>query len=494
MNSMIKLAMFVVGFCVVFGLTTVVSAQQHGGAPAGYTDICFGAFNSAYSDGVISSAEAVQLTQTCVSMDLVQIGFFEDMADRLNGGQSRPTFGGMSDVINFFNGCHESTEIRCPNPGTVPPPVRPRTPRRLVVEGRGPHHMEGRGWHREVVCENGTIGVPIDWRHSRTEGESRRHEEPGITLVIIHCVDAHNTAAPPIVIEDGEDDLEEPGNNFTFLTNYCSPTLPEGAVRDAQWAGFCNTFNGFVDELSGFSGDLGRFRAQLTGILARLGTLEGGLSSICGIDPVEYPTMTRAQVVAACSNARRAYLEDQTGSAAEASRFRLETGIAGELMLHTEARGVVAPYIIAFAEGEFLLGGNPGSLQGGFYVRGEIGWGSLMDKVGQYNLTTPIGSSGVWGLSGGGVIRFNDTLALDLGLAFDSSLVAGMRGDAIYEYAWHQLGAEARIRISPVRHVSIDIGLTAAWSHSEVEVPNTDPLVGRDGFGGTLQVGLGLEF
>lgn len=488
-NSNRFLVSFAIGFCsVLIGYVSTADAQRRIEPPAGSTPACLARFNELNEDGTISLDDAADLTNFCVDSDRTMISFYENLYNSLNGSGGRPHFATMDEAREAFTMCRE-VEV-CPHDPEAPSETpRPRTRHRLVVEARGPHHMEGRGWNRQVVCEGGTEAVEVPWSRARSEGESRRRAETGVTLVIIHCVDYSNPAAPPIAREDAEDDLEDVGNNYAFLTYYCSPTLPEGVVRDAAWAGFCNSFDEFRRDLDQFGGDLGTLRGQITAILTRLGALEGGLSVICDIDPDEYPTMTRDQVMQACLAAREDYLRDSVGSG-NGWHLRFHLGVGLHLLGITAPAGIIAPHGVVYAELEALP-----SEHVGFFLRGYVGAGNLLDRIGQFNPDGTIGDEGIFGGSVGPTFRFNEMFALDVGLAASAVFnPGGQIGRSLHTWPVFQLGGEVRLRVNPLPWLHIEGTAGLDYTHAEVRRPNVDHFIGVDNVGYHLILGAGVSF
>ncbi|QQR61299.1 hypothetical protein IPH19_02475 [Candidatus Uhrbacteria bacterium] len=479
------LVSFAIGFVLTLGLASIADAQDRIVPPEGASPPCLQHFNELYEDGTISLDDAAALTNTCVDADRTVMTFYETLYDRLNGTGGRPHFTNMGEVREAFTMCRE-VEV-CPRDPEAP--SAPRTRRRLVVEARGPHHMEGRGWNRQVICEDGTEPVEVPWNRARSEGESRRRAEPGVTLVIIHCVDYSNPAAPPIAREEAEDDLEDVGRNYAFLTYYCSPTLPEGVVRDAAWAGFCNSFDEFRRDLDEFRGDLNTMRGQITSILTRLGALEGGLSVICDIDPDDYPTMTRDQVMQACLAAREDYLRDSVGSG-NGWHLRFHLGLAFHGLGITAPAGILAPHGVVYAEIEALPVEHFG-----FFLRGYVGAGNLLDRIGQFNPDGTIGDEGIFGGSAGATFRFDEMFALDVGLAASAVFnPGGQIGRSLHTWPVFQLGGEVRLRVNPLPWLHIEGTAGLDYTHTEVRRPNVDHFVGVDGVGYVLSLGGGVSF
>lgn len=491
MNSMIKF----ISLVIVLSFATVASAQDRIVPPAGATPVCLQLFNELYADGNISMDDAARLTGWCIDSDRTMLGFFEHLYDTLNGSGGRPQFANMTEARAAFTSCR-ITAICPPQPNLTP---RPRRERRdeLVVEGRGPFHYEGSGWGREVVCENGTIGVPIDWRHSRTEGEDRRHAVPGITLVIIHCIDPNNAAVGPIVRRGDGGDLASAGDNYTSVFNFCSPTLPEGAVRSAGEISFCNDFHNAVTDLEGFRGTLNDFNGKLIALTLRLNQLTGRVDDLED-DAAADCGLTREEWVALSVQERRALHESgacsQAAAVAVASnglqlQFLLGGGV--HLVGFTAPASIVAPHAIVSSELVALLPGR----HVGFYLRGFIGAGSLGDEVGEFNDQGTISGEGIFGGSAGLTYRFSDLFALDFGLASSAGFNPGDKvGSTIHSWPWTQVGGELRARISPTSWFYIDATVGVSSTHAETHQANATTFTGVNSVGWSGELTLGFRF
>lgn len=239
-----------------------------------------------------------------------------------------------------------------------------------------------------------------------------------------------------------------------------------------------------------------RHEVQIRTIINRLDEIEpmvermyedevpGIAEGACDIPADELRTLTREQIADRCRAAR-----PHGGSNGGPDRWlNFQIGAGARLLLHTEM-GVASIYGVAFAQWEPMIF----SENTGLYVRGLIGYGTVGDQPGQYGQFA-LGESGIWGLAAGVAVRFDSHLALNVGVAFDSSLVEGPRGNAFGDYRWHTLGAEFRLRWNPVEIFALEFSLEPAWSHAEVELPNAPDLVGRDGFGLNGQIGAEFTF
>ncbi|MCE9586606.1 hypothetical protein K8R04_04840 [Candidatus Uhrbacteria bacterium] len=437
------LVSFVIGFIsvLVLGISSTASAQTRADVPDGFTDPCLGAFNDAYDgDGAISAAEATAITQACVDMDVTQAGFFETLADRLNGPEPRPTFNHIGDVIGHFSRCIRATV--CPNEGTTLPP---RATPRLVLEGRGPHHMEGRGWHQQVVCEDGTVPFNVEERYAHVDGESRRIIPRGTTLVIVYCLDPNNSAAPGVAERGGDVDLsriiawlERHDSHLTRIDNACAE---EGGMRgDPDWDLLCLRLDQVVinstnirtltQNLQTLSDDVDALRARE----------DNRWAADCGRSDAEWTAMSeddRLELIRSgqCDGASTTVVNQSDW------HLRFHLGVGLHLVGLTAPAGITSPNAVVYGELEALP-----SEHFGFYLRGMIGAGDLLDRIGQYNPEGTIGFEGIAGGSAGLTIRFNEMFALDAGLASSFGFnPGGQIGRSLHTWPWFQIGGELRL-------------------------------------------------
>jgi len=481
-NILIVCVSFVIGFC----LANVASAQARIAPPENSTPACLARFNELYDDGSIDLDDAASLTNWCVDSDRTMISFYENLYDSLNGPGGRPSFATMDEAREAFTMCRE-VEV-CPrDPETPTVAETPRTPRALILEGHGPHRIEGRGWRRQVVCEDGTTGVVVEERYSRREDEARRRIPTRTTLRIVWCIDITNPSAIRVAETRGEVDLTDILRRLDHLENACG----EDGMREqsSQWRELCTRFDAVLihtTEINTLRTSLGTLRDDLDALSARE---DARWAADCGQTNEEWAALTegaRLELIRSgqCDGASTTVVNQSDWHL----RFHLGAGL--HLLGVSAPATLIAPYGVVYAELEALP-----SDHFGFYLRGFIGAGDLLDRVGQWNPDGTIGASGVFGGSAGATFRLDEIVAFDLGVATSSVFnPGGQIGSSLHTWPIYNLGGEFRVRINPVRwfHIEATVGLD--YTHSEVRRPNVDHFVGVDALGGHGSLGVGFSF
>lgn len=504
-NSNLFLVSFVIGFCLVLGFTAVASAQTATRIeiPADSADPCLQAFSEAYNSGGISDAEAREITAVCVDMDMTQSSFFESVADGLNGSANgRPTFRNIVDVMGFFRTCRETTAVICPGVDEEETPETGTTRRRtgsgtrLVVECRGAcaegpgitNGLRGRGWNRVAVCREGTIPLTYSWRHAVVGDDTRRRAESGTALDIVYCFDPASASAPRVIERDVErTDLSGILERLDRLENACAPD----GMRDRSddWRELCTRFDAVVihtTRINELDTELGTLRNDLDALRARE---DERWAADCGKTDEEWSAMSESEQLELIRSGECDGASNTTVLQSDWHlRFHLGAGL--HLVGTSVPATVIAPYGVVYAEFEALPTDHFG-----FYLRGFIGAGDLLDRVGQWNSEGTIGASGIFGGSAGATFRLDEMIAFDLGVA--SSAIfnpGGQIGRTLHTWPVFQLGGEFRVRINPVRWFHLEATIGLGYLHSEVRRTNADSFIGVDGLGGSGTIGAGFSF
>lgn len=500
-NSYLLIVSFVVGFVLTLGFASFASAQSRIEIPVGSADPCLQAFSEAYNTGGISDAEAVSITATCVDMDVTQASFFEGVADSLNGSANgRPVFRNIADVMGFFRTCRETTAVICPgvDEEETPEPSRRTTTSssRLVVECRGAcaegpgitNGLRGRGWNRVAVCREGTVPLSLSWRHAVVGDDARRRAESGTVLDITYCFDPASPSAPPAIERDyATVDLTEVWEHIHRLENACGPDGMRGNSDD--WDELCSRFDLVVEHTTSITNlrtALSTLRSDLDALRARE---DARWAADCGKTDAEWSAMSESEQLelirsGECDGASSTTVLQSPWHL----RFHLGAGL--HLIGTSVPATLIAPYGIVYAELEALP-----SEHFGFFLRGFIGAGDLLDRRGQWNSEGTIGASGIFGGSAGASLRLDEIVAFDLGVA--SSAVfnpGGQIGRSLHTWPVFQLGGEVRLRVNPLPWLHIEAALALDYTHSEVRLPNVDTFTGVDGLGGHGSIGVGVSF
>ncbi len=494
-------------FLIVFGLIvslaqTAQAQTPHIVLPDGMTGGCLSRFNQLYADGELTVDEATDLTASCMDADIGSMSFWEHLYDEFNGEGGRPTFHNMGEVMAAFTTCH--FEEVCPHdppaPGTTPTPTT-HARRTLVVECRGAcvhdpargidHGLTGRGWRRHVVCEEGAVPLAVEWRHSTVDGESLRHVGDGVGLFITYCYDPAVTHAPEVIQRIvNETDLTDVWNHIHRLEHACGPEGMRG--HSADWDLMCTRF----DEVVINATNIRSLRADLDALNADLNALrereDRRWARACHRSDAEWDAMTEDQRLAIIGTPEC----DAVGSGGNTTivggwHLRFHLGAGFYLPIIAGPRFVLAsPNGIVYGELEALP--DP---HAGFFLRGFIGAGDLMDRVGQFNPNGTIGMEGVAGGSAGAVIRFDEHFALDLGLASSFGFnPGGQIGSTLHAWPWFQIGGEVRLRWNPIPLVHVELTGGLADTHSEVLFQGADRMIGTDAVGGNVTLGVGVSF
>jgi len=379
--------------------------------------------------------------------------------------------GELEQVHAWVNG-------HCPDtaaPTPAPVPHRTATPFRYICIDRA-QAVQRHGRTIRCDCPDDLREVDVDRRTARQELRYDRR------TVVVTCTNPN-----PAAEGEGRDHVERDWtpilDRLDALEAACD--RPEEDMTPG-WRDLCS-------RVSSIEMLLERHEVQLHAILDHLIDLESRVSALetevfgisegaCGISPSELGMLTQTQITDRC----RAFV--RAPSSSEDTRLNFQLGVGARVFLHSEM-GVMSGFAVAFAQWEPMLSSERHL---GFYVRGLIGYGNVGDQPGQFG-QVPLGASGIWGLSAGLATR-GEHLAFNVGLAFDSSLVPGTRGQVIGEYRWHTLGPEFRLRWNPVDFFGLELSLEPAWSHAEVDLPNTPDLGGVNGFGLASQVGVEFTF
>lgn len=503
----ILLVSFVIGFCttLVLGFTAVANAQDRIRPPEGATPACLARFNELNADG-ISLDDAAVLTNYCVDSDRTMISFYEGLYDRMNGDGGRPHFASMDEAREAFTMCR-TVEV-CPrDPEDPPREATPRTSSTLIVECRGAcvndpargivDGLRGRGWRRTAVCEEGSVPLVYSYRHAVVDGEDpeRRHRADGVTLDIVYCIRTSNPAAPDVARAECEDiDLSALWASIHRLENACG----EGGMRTpddgdtSDWDLLCMRSDQVVinsTNIQALQRDLGELNDELDELRARE---DARWAADCGKTNEEWTAMSeddRLELI------RGGQCDGSTTVLQSDWHLRFHLGVGLHLVGVSDPATLIAPYGVVYAELEALPSQNFG-----FFLRGYIGAGSLMDRIGQWNPAGTIGDSGVFGGSVGLTIRPNEFIAIDLGPTASAVFnPGGQIGADLHTWPLLQVGGEVRARVHPLAglgarwfHVELTVGID--YTHSEVRRPNIGHFIGRDGVGGHGSVGLGFSF
>jgi hypothetical protein len=491
-NSNLRLVSvsFVVGFVLTLGLASIANAQDRIEPPADAHNVCINAI-SRLAEGGITDDELMEIENVCVYAESAGLNYLETLMDNLNGSQPRPSFGTWAEAMAHMNRCHHVDDVICPNEGTVPDaPVAevPREPRRLVVEGRGAvARMEGRGWNRQVVCEEGTVPFNVEERYAHVDGESRRRIERRTTLVIVYCLDPDNLAAPRIAEREGTVDLTEIYARLDRLENACGTDGMRG--HSEEWDLLCTRFDAVLihtTEINGLRTDLTEITSDLEALSARE---DRRWAADCGKTDAEWTAMSEDERLELI---RSGQCDGASTTVVHQSDWHLgfHLGLAFHGLGITAPAGILAPHGVVYAEIEALPVEHFG-----FFLRGYVGAGNLLDRIGQFNPDGTIGDEGIFGGSVGPTFRFNEMFALDVGLAASAVFnPGGQIGRSLHTWPVFQLGGEVRLRVNPLPWLHIEGTAGLDYSHAEVRRPNVDHFVGVDGVGYVLSLGGGVSF
>ncbi len=502
MNSKISFGIsFVVGFVLTLGLASIANAQTaHIEVPTGSSDPCLEAFTRAYNTGnAISDAEAVEVTRVCVDMDVTQASFFEGISDVLNGPTEGPeTFRNIADVMGFFRTCRVTTTAVCPGADEeeTPEPSRRTTTSRLVVECRGAcaegpgitNGLRGRGWNRVAVCREGTVPLSFSWRHAVVGDETRRRAESGTALDITYCFDPATASAPRVIERDVERvDLSGILERLDRLENACGPEGMRGNSDD--WDELCTRFEAVVihtTRISELDTELSTLRSDLDALRARE---DARWAADCGKTNEEWNALSESEQLELIRSGQCDGASNTTVLQSD-WHLRFHLGLAFHGLGITAPAGILAPHGVVYAEIEALPVEHFG-----FFLRGYVGAGNLLDRIGQFNPDGTIGDEGIFGGSAGATFRLDEMFAFDLGVA--SSAVfnpGGQIGRSLHTWPVFQLGGEVRLRVNPLPWLHIEGTAGLDYAHTEVRRPNVDHFVGVDGVGYHLSLGAGVSF
>lgn len=378
-------------------------------------------------------------------------------------GETR-VFGTTEEIDAALGTCRStgSRALDCDEETTTSTPTRrpARTRQRYVcvdsafpVDLDGNRVEEGRPFAR-CGCPDGLREVDVNYRTVRQELGLPN----GVTVVT--CSNPNPTAErierTEIVRELGDCDFERDGGTV-IGTSPDSPMVCREIV--AIWS-----------ELTELRTDVDRATAGVT----RHDETE---ADRCGVSVEAWVAMTREERRERCGQSHG------DGDDVELGHFRLVLGARIPVRFET---GVVSAYGIFGAEWAPRFTESVG-----LYARGYLGYGSYGDVPGQTG-SVPLGESGIWGIAAGLELEPLPNLTLDIGVAFDSSLIEGQRGNAFGTYRWHNLGPELRIRYNLHEHFFIEGNVGAAWSRTVVD--SNSVLMDVDGFGLALGVGAGFSF
>ena len=501
-NINLLVVSFLIGFALTLGLASFASAQDGAEAPADAHGVCLATIER-LSAGGITQDELMEIENVCIYQETVALDFLEVTMDRLNGPQPRPNFGTWADAIAQLNSCRHIDEVICPNAGTEPPePTRtPRSESRshLLVECRGAcaegpgitNGVRGRGWRAEAVCREGTVPLTYSYRHAVVEGEEReRRDERDRSLVldITYCYDPASASAPRVIERDyATVDLTEVWEHIHRLENACGPDGMRGHSDD--WDELCSRFEAVLvhtTRINELSAELGTLRDDLDALRARE---DARWAADCGKTDAEWSAMSESEQLELIRSGECDGASSTTVLQSDWHlRFHLGAGL--HLIGTSVPATLIAPYGVVYAELEALPAEHFG-----FFLRGMIGAGDLLDRRGQWNSEGTIGASGIFGGSAGATFRLDEMIAFDLGVA--SSAVfnpGGQIGTSLHTWPVFNLGGEFRVRVNPVRWLHIEATVGLDYTHSEVRRTNADAFTGVDGLGGHGSVGVGFSF
>lgn len=384
-------------------------------------------------------------------------------------GEER-TFGSTDEIDSALSSCSPtgSPALRCDEPEAEEAPDPPR--RRLqymCLDSAQP--VERRGRTIRCDCPEGLREVRVDYRTVRQE---LGHPNG---VIVVSCANPN-----PVAESIRREELERVIERLERVERICTDedgrheaTADEPLICREIWRLIervaANTASIDVLEAS-----LGELEDQVAANTAGVRRHDETEADRCGVSVEAWVAMSREERRERCR---------QPDVGPRLDRFRVGLGFRGFARFET---GVFSGYGIAFAEWA------PRFDQGvGLYVRGHVGYGSYGDVPGQTG-EVPLGESGLWGLSAGLELEPIESFTLDIGVAFDSSLIEGQRGDAFGTYRWHNLGPEVRVRFNLHEHFFIEGNVGATWSRTVVE--SNDVLTDVDGFGLSFGLGLGASF
>lgn len=485
-----------IGFCITLclGITSMASGQDRIVLPSSTVDPCLQAFTEAYNSDGISDPEATSITRTCMDMDLTQRNFFEQQADLLNGPLPPERFHSMADVMGFFRTCRETTTVICPGADHEDDP--PAEPRRLVIECRGPacvndpargiiNGIEGRGWNRDAVCVPPAEPFRIEETFAHIDGEGPSRIPSRTTVRIVYCLDPLNLAAPPIAEREARVDLTDILRRLDHLEHACG----EGGMRgrSASWDTLCTRFDAVLihtTQIINLTTSVAELNDELDALRARE---DARWAADCGYSIEEWMAMSEETHL---THIRSGDCDSAAVATGNGWHLRFHLGVGFLLVGLTTPANIAAPHGIVYGELEALP-----SEHFGFYLRGMIGVGDLLDRIGQYNPDGTIGAEGVFGGSAGLTIRASEMIAVDLGAAASSGFnPGGQIGSSLHTWPWFHIGGEARLRVNPLPWLHLEATVGLGSTHSEVRRPNVDRFIGMDGFGWNLGLGAGGSF
>jgi len=308
--------------------------------------------------------------------------------------------------------------------------------------------------------------LTYSYRHAVVAGEARetRHRGDGVTLDIVYCYDDRSRTAPSV-----------PPVDF-------ARTEPD---LSAIWL----AIDRIGDTVAIHTGRINRIIEELEAIRPRVDRLEDDAAADCGLTHEEWLALTAAEV-------RRMHDEGECEDASTTTvvnngwRLHVDLGAGLHLVGLSAPANIVAPHGVVYAQLEALPVEHFG-----FYLRGFIGAGDLLDRIGQFNPEGTIGFEGIVGGSAGATFRFDEHFALDAGIASSFGFnPGGQIGRSLHAWPWFQIGGELRLRVNPLPWLTIGITIGLAHTHSEIRRPNVDTFIGIDAIGGNGTLDVGVRF